>query len=188
MGRPHGRDDVQSALIQAAITLFAERGPAAVSVREIASAAGVNHGLVHRHFGSKTGLLRAVLNHLAGDLEAAVGPDRPDESLQELLTGVLGAASHQGAWLRILAWSMLDGVELGDLQDRFPLARRMMEVARRESLGPLDPEARVTLVMSVGLGLLLFGPFLMRATDQDDARWARTRQQILGSILTSRES
>ena len=56
---PHGQRETVAALIDAAIALLAERGPAAVSVRDIATRAGVNHGLVHRHFGSKQALVRA---------------------------------------------------------------------------------------------------------------------------------
>ncbi|WP_131725063.1 helix-turn-helix domain-containing protein, partial [Mycobacteroides abscessus] len=48
-----------------------EKGPAATSIREVATRAGVNHGLVHRHFGSKRQLLAATLQHLA-DTAAAV--------------------------------------------------------------------------------------------------------------------
>ena len=40
---------------------FAEFGPNDVSVRAIAERAGVNHGLVHHYFGSKAGLVEAVV-------------------------------------------------------------------------------------------------------------------------------
>ena len=182
--RPRGREDVSAALISAATRLFAERGPSAVGVREIAQSAGVNHGLVHRHFGSKTGLLKAVVSRLAEEITLSVGDGGETEQLSELMGGVLGAASKRGAWLRILAWSILDGVEIEELQDRFPLARRMVEAARREDLGPLDPEARVTLIMSVGLGMLLFAPFLKAATGQDEAQWERSRRQIMSMALS----
>jgi AcrR family transcriptional regulator len=183
--RPRGREDVSEALIEAATLLFAERGPAAVGVREIAQVAGVNHGLVHRHFGSKTGLLKEVVSRLASEISTAVGEGGETEKLSQLMGGVLGATSKRGAWLRILAWSILDGVEIQELQDRFPLARRMVEAARREDRGPLDPEARVTMIMSVGLGMLLFGPFLRAATGQDEAQWERSRHQIMSLAMSS---
>ena len=44
--------------------LFAERGPAATSIRDVAKRAAVNHGLIHRHFGSKERLVGAVLAYL----------------------------------------------------------------------------------------------------------------------------
>ncbi|GGN56674.1 TetR family transcriptional regulator [Actinoplanes lobatus] len=41
---------------EAAIALFAERGVASASIRDIAQAAGVSSGLLRHHFGSKEGL------------------------------------------------------------------------------------------------------------------------------------
>src|SRR5438045_854495 len=57
--RPHGRDEVRQAIITAAKRRFATQGPSA-STREIAADADVNLGLLHRHFGSKESLIRAV--------------------------------------------------------------------------------------------------------------------------------
>ncbi|MBV8348759.1 MAG: helix-turn-helix transcriptional regulator, partial [Mycolicibacterium sp.] len=64
-GIPTGRDEVTAAILDSAAELFAERGPAAASIREIAAHARVNHGLLFRHFGTKEQLVAAVLNHLA---------------------------------------------------------------------------------------------------------------------------
>lgn len=56
------RDDRTTAAIirDAAMELFAERGFSGVTVRQVASAAGVSPGLVMHHFGSKDGLKAAV--------------------------------------------------------------------------------------------------------------------------------
>ncbi|MGD9697311.1 MAG: TetR/AcrR family transcriptional regulator [Thermoleophilia bacterium] len=48
-----------------ALRLFGARGPAAVTVREVAAAAGVSPALVIRHYGSKDGLRDAVDEHVA---------------------------------------------------------------------------------------------------------------------------
>jgi AcrR family transcriptional regulator len=47
----------------AALALFAERGFAASSIREIAKAAGVSPGLVQHHFGTKDALREACDAH-----------------------------------------------------------------------------------------------------------------------------
>src|SRR5262249_27423330 len=52
-GVPVGRAEVVAAVLESAADLFAERGPAATSIRDIAARSRVNHGLIHRHFGSK---------------------------------------------------------------------------------------------------------------------------------------
>ena len=179
---PRGREGVQDALIAAATELFSARGPKAVSVREIAKHAQVNHGLVHRHFGSKEGLLRAVQNRLAADIADRVGEAGEDESLEDLLGSIFGATNQQGHWLRILAWTVLDGEPEAEIQENFPLADRMLAAARRHPAGPLSPEARVTHIMSVGLGLLLFGPFLRQATAQSAGQWGESLAQVMGLV------
>ncbi|MET9326550.1 helix-turn-helix domain-containing protein [Tsukamurella sp. NPDC003166] len=50
-------------LIEAAQRLFAERGVDAVSMDAVAQAAGVGKGTVFRRFGSRAGLLQALLDH-----------------------------------------------------------------------------------------------------------------------------
>jgi len=52
-----------------ALRLFAERGPDAVTMRDIAAAAGVSPALLVRHYGSKDGLVEAVDNHVVATLE-----------------------------------------------------------------------------------------------------------------------
>ncbi|MFC5950466.1 TetR/AcrR family transcriptional regulator [Pseudonocardia lutea] len=57
----HDGERTRDALIDAAAELFAEHGVDAVSVRSINKAAGVAPAAVHYHFGSRDGLLQAVL-------------------------------------------------------------------------------------------------------------------------------
>ena len=54
--------DAKEKLLAAAVPLFAEKGFAAVSIREVAEAAGVNSALISYYFGGKSGLYEAVLN------------------------------------------------------------------------------------------------------------------------------
>ena len=59
MPRPSQAQD--QALLAAGAALYAELGCAKLSVRKVAEHAGVNPAMVHYHFGSKDGFLRAVL-------------------------------------------------------------------------------------------------------------------------------
>lgn len=70
--RPQGRDEIRAAVLGSARTLLAERGPEGFSVRDIAAAAGVNHALVHRHFGTKAEVLEQVLAEEASAVATAV--------------------------------------------------------------------------------------------------------------------
>ena len=77
-GRPVGRHAAVAAVLSAAADLFAERGPAATSVRDIVVRSGVNHGLVYRHLGTKEQLVGAVLDYLSDESAAAADSEAAD--------------------------------------------------------------------------------------------------------------
>jgi AcrR family transcriptional regulator len=80
------RDLTAKATIRnAALRLFADHGHDAVTVREIAGAAGVSAALVVHHFGSKEGL-RAAVDRYAGQAFDALF-EMDDRELAEALTG-----------------------------------------------------------------------------------------------------
>ena len=55
-------------ILKHAERLFAKSGIDAVSIRDITDAAGVNSAAIHYHFGSKSGLVEALLERWAGEL------------------------------------------------------------------------------------------------------------------------
>lgn len=63
--------DTRERLLDSAEELFAERGIAETSLRALTRHAGVNLAAVHYHFGSKEGLLDAVVERLATPINAA---------------------------------------------------------------------------------------------------------------------
>jgi AcrR family transcriptional regulator len=73
---PAKTSDPRDLLIDATLRLLVSRPVAGVSVRDIAAEAGVNHGLVHRHFGSKDGLIRAAVERAARTVYADDTPAR----------------------------------------------------------------------------------------------------------------
>lgn len=63
--------DTRLALLRAAERLFAEKGVDAVSMRQIAAAAGQgNHSAVHYHFADKKTLINAVLERHSDPIQA----------------------------------------------------------------------------------------------------------------------
>jgi AcrR family transcriptional regulator len=65
------KTDTRSNLLDAAEMLFAEHGIPGASLRAITSQAGVNLAAAHYHFGSKEGLVRAVLARHMGPINQA---------------------------------------------------------------------------------------------------------------------
>jgi AcrR family transcriptional regulator len=61
-------------MLDAANELFAERGYEAVSVEDIARAAGVQRGLVHHYFGGRKEVYLALLERLAAGREEQLRP------------------------------------------------------------------------------------------------------------------
>ncbi|CAL9518037.1 hypothetical protein SUDANB121_03796 [Nocardiopsis dassonvillei] len=58
--RPYHHGDLRAALLAGAERTLAERGPAALSLRELAREAGVSHAAPSRHFRDKPALLDAL--------------------------------------------------------------------------------------------------------------------------------
>jgi AcrR family transcriptional regulator len=66
--RTVGGDATRKRILKHAERLFAKKGIDAVSIRDITDAAGVNSAAIHYHFGSKSGLIEALLERWAGEL------------------------------------------------------------------------------------------------------------------------
>ncbi|WP_430396673.1 TetR family transcriptional regulator [Ferrovibrio sp.] len=182
--------DPKRALLAAATRLFAQRGFSGVSVRDIALAAKVNHGLVHRHFGSKEGLLRAVMQHQADMLAQAAGQGIARGAAHRSLAEAVFAAAVQGdAYWRILARQLLDGADPRELQSDFPTLRRIIE--HRVTGGQKRNEAALDVVVlaAAGLGFLVFEPFLRAAAGfekQPRATLPRAFARRLGALAERR--
>lgn len=75
-----GMEDNRSKILDCALQLFASRGYDAVGVQEVAEAAGIKKPTLYHYFGSKSGLLKTLL----------------DEHFVELFESIQRAANYQG--------------------------------------------------------------------------------------------
>jgi AcrR family transcriptional regulator len=166
--QPIGRDAVVAAVRAAAAELFAEKGPTATSVRDIAARSGVNHGLVYRHFGTKEQLVAAVLDHLTDDVAAKSEAAAGEETLN---------AAVERHW-RVVAWAILDGYPVGRLQRRFPYVSRLVDRARPHHSDDLAARLAAGNAAALELGWRLFEPFLRSATGIGDVPFLQLREAI----------
>ena len=85
--RATAAEDTRERIRTAALALFAERGVAATSLREVARVAGVAPGLVVHHFGGKDGLHEAVDDHVVGLFRRALDSVPLDGPAAEVVAG-----------------------------------------------------------------------------------------------------
>jgi AcrR family transcriptional regulator len=99
--------DTRARLLDAAAGLFAERGIDAVSVDTVADAAGRTSGAVYAHFGSKQGLLMALLDEWAHSLVTVIAAefelaDTVEDRLRAVAANVVTNPSDQTRRLLLL--------------------------------------------------------------------------------------
>ncbi|MFH8443645.1 TetR/AcrR family transcriptional regulator [Streptomyces sp. NPDC018026] len=178
-----------------ALALFAAHGPDSVTVRRIATAAGVSPGLVVHHFGSKDGLRQEVDQYVVAVFEAMLGEltggDDGAEAARAFDSGA-GAASLSAAFTRHLpAGSPLPGylrrLLLSDTDAGRLLFGRLYEVSRAALDGLAaaglaapgrDPAVRAALLLANDLAVFLLRDRIGEVLGTDPlsadgmARWA----------------
>jgi AcrR family transcriptional regulator len=174
---------VVEAVCKAAAELFAERGPAAVSGRQIAARAGVNYGLIHRHFRSRQELQRQVMTRLATDLAMAFEEGRRSGR------SPLATLAQHSTYTRALARAALDGEDLASLQDEHPVIEDFLSRLRarsREEEEDRSDRMSMAFVTAALLGWTVFAPFLQSALDLeevDDAAMNAGLGEALGRVF-----
>ena len=181
-GRPKGRAETTAAIVAAATELFRAKGPAGVSLREIAQHAGVNYGLVHRHFGSKEAITAAVFRGTSRRGAQALGASAD-------LAGALGAFAsriEEGDFARMLAWALVDGSNPTAFVDDSGAFHRMRELAAGPD-GADDPERRIALAaaLSMLMGWQVFAPFLTEGLGLDDIDPAAVQRAIAHRVVAT---
>ncbi|MBB5163142.1 TetR/AcrR family transcriptional regulator [Mycobacterium sp. AZCC_0083] len=173
-----GRNDagtrVRSTVLSHAADLFAERGPAATSLRDIADRSGVNAGLIFRHIGNKEAIVASVLDYLAEDLVTARDACASRDVVE---------ARAERSW-KVIARALLDGFDVGQLQHRFPNVEQLVAAARDHHGDEYTARVATADALALQLGWRLFGPFLRAATGLDDEGPRRVEDAITDSITT----
>lgn len=111
--RTRNPEGTKLAVLDAAERLFAARGFAGTSMRDIADASGISQPLIQHHFGHKDHLYAAVLKraidgYVARLPESARYTDRPID-LETEVSSLFAFARENESTLRMVQWARLEG-------------------------------------------------------------------------------
>ena len=157
-------EQTRARLLRAAVCVFDRKGYAAASVREIVEIAGVTKPALYYHFGSKEGVLTAILQEAAREFGSAMlrGVDRPGtarDRLFSLCADLHGLFREHVPVVRV-AHSVFFGPVEGAPQFDFSIYDREMERAVRrivedgQATGEITPCAAPADIALVILGVI----------------------------------
>jgi len=178
--------EARRVILLAAEKRLADGGPEAVRVALVAADVGITDAAVHHHFGSREGLLAALLRHCARKLRSEVAA-----SLAADATGTAGirraaeriaAIYWDGGAARLALWLALSGEKPRGSGMYRPLvdAVQSVRVYRARTLGLAAPRRESAQHAVALLNLALVGEpihagALLRSVDLPDEPAARAR-------------
>lgn len=190
------RQESDRRMLRAASRLFAERGVSGTSLADVGIAAGYSRGLPVERFGSKLGLIRALLDamdgwfqaHLVHVLKGATGMKAVRMRMEAHLRSVDRDATSTAALYSIYTESLF---VMPDLQAhvaattgrwRAGLAANLREAKRAGEIGKrVDCEAEARFLLAAMRGLVI--QYLL---DRSAADLARSKAILLDRLETMR--
>jgi AcrR family transcriptional regulator len=166
--------ETRNAILEAAERRLLAGGPEAIRLQEIAADAGISHPAILHHFGSREGLVEAMVIRGITNLQAQFlegWPSAKEPDIEGVFERFFEVASHRGI-ARMLAWLILSGKGNRTMTPNVfkPAAERMHagRVRRAQKEGRRSPELEQTLFAATFLFILvlgdsLFGPSVRRA-------------------------
>ena len=181
--RRRSPEEARRLILDTAQELIARAGPEGLRLQEIAAAAGISHPLILHHFGSREGLVRALVQQAVAELRdtlvAAMGS--ADYSLEQQLHQVFDAfrdgLAPRLAWLATIdpgGEQMGTAAIMRDIADGLH-ARRMAAAAPGAAPDRADTEALVHLIAVAAFGDAIVGARFRRSAAQPATRETERR-------------
>ena len=179
--KPAGRDQVVASLLSATEQLCSTRQPSSITVREIASEAGVTTSLLYFYFESKDDIIVATLRSVASEIDAAVASVGGAE---EMTAEVGRLLIERPAFSRIIAWLILEGRSITEEMGDHPFTRRLMTAFAEDDAG--DPHTRSGVIVTMLLANALFhgGVNVALGRSSDDERLIQALDQAVAALTS----
>ncbi len=184
-------DERRRQLLDAGADLFAKHSFEEISMRQIASAAGVSKPLLYHYFPSKIELFKAAVAEKADELKQLIEPSgegSPVEQLARSLDAYLGwIEDNAQTWAKLMQ-SAATLPEAGELVEGF--RERTMELVLAELSAGRKPRPALRNAIRGWLGYL-DAAILDWAQERDIAR-AKLRDQLMavfaGALLAAQQA
>ncbi|WP_033289349.1 TetR/AcrR family transcriptional regulator [Amycolatopsis jejuensis] len=180
------RETTKRKLFEATLRLSASRGLVGLTVDDIAAEAGVAKGTVYYNFGSKDGLVDALLRFgvdlLAGRLRAA-GPDAdPVAMIEAQVDTTLQFIAEYPGFSQIVVSELWRTP--GRWHDTLALLRSELTEVVAAQLERLHEAERLPAGVDIATAAAgLFGTMLVVALDWQVFQPTRTRAEVLDSVM-----
>ncbi|WP_216206907.1 TetR/AcrR family transcriptional regulator [Amycolatopsis aidingensis] len=173
-------------LFEATLRLADSKGLIGLTVDEIAAEAGVAKGTVYYNFGSKDGLVDALLRYgvdqLAGRLRTGARAEDPVVALESLVDSSLEFIREHRGFSQILVSEMWRTP--GQWQETLTLLREEIISIVRELLHRIDEAGRLPEGVRIPTAAAgLFGTLLVVALDWQVFQPERSRSEVRDSIM-----
>jgi AcrR family transcriptional regulator len=187
------RELTRTALLDAGARLFAERGVAESSVDAIAEAAGRTSGALYDHFGSKEGLLFALLEGWVDDVAAVITAELVNttslpERMAALWRNVSDPAVGNGRWIALEheLWSYAARNESARqrLVERYRAAFEGLDILSTDDANGSPAATTEHEIGPAVLGLVL-GLEMMRRVDPDAVSEELAVAALCGVVLST---
>lgn len=176
------RQESEARLIRGAIDIIARQGVGALTFEAISRQSGMSRGSVTQRFGSKEGLIEAILIHLHEDQQARLqARDMDTLSGRAAISAYIDLAiTHMGQTGDVRAYYLLLSSSLedtGGLGTRFrethaEVAQQLQAwIGQGQATGDIAPaiDGKATALM---IGCMIFGIAMQLLTDPDMNIWA----------------
>ena len=184
--RPRNAELTRRAILDTARHLFAKQGISTVSLRDIASEAGVSHGLIQQYFGTREDMVAAIIK---GEIDAfmATAAPPPDVNMEHLRRVLQDRMDDFRDFGLIIMRAELAGIEPEKMIDPAATTPAMHlasfigdQQAKRSSCeGPaLDPQLVSAYVNAALFGFSAMAPWLMTTVGLDPEEYQKRNEEI----------
>lgn len=156
-------EDASALILDAAEQVFADRGPDAAGLKDVATAAGVSHGLVTHYFGTFDQLVVSVLDRRVArgrdQVEQLLAQETGPEVVLQFLVGYLS----EPVQMRLITWALLTGKQdallplsvgaLRPIVEAIGERRRRAKKARKADLAQVEVDLTISMAASFGFAL-----------------------------------